>query len=194
MASNSQSYSTKSVAQRCQLHRWGRHCDVNDTAVPIWNRCDRGPRIREALAAFKGNINKKNTLTNCITLSHKKFRSDLRIGDFKVEYLREFQAICKKALTRVSGPRGSCLMKKKPGRSKISCYCPFMILAMRQTVDQLKILYCTLYTRDTLHCAMCIHSQRMRSWDLTFETFHTARKSYQLADGGSLASWPAAFT
>jgi hypothetical protein len=26
-----------------------------------------------------------------------------KLGDFKVEYLRKFQAICKKALTRVSG-------------------------------------------------------------------------------------------
>jgi hypothetical protein len=35
-----------------------------------------------------------------------------KIGDFKVEYLREFDAICKKALTRESGARWDCVMKK----------------------------------------------------------------------------------
>jgi hypothetical protein len=29
--------------------------------------------------------------------------AEVKIGDFKVKYLREFQAIYKKALTRVSG-------------------------------------------------------------------------------------------
>jgi hypothetical protein len=37
-----------------------------------------------------------------------------KIGDFVVDFLREFEAIfSKKALTRVAGPRGSCLMKTK---------------------------------------------------------------------------------
>jgi hypothetical protein len=36
-----------------------------------------------------------------------------KIGDFRVDFLREFEAIFKKALTRVSGAhRGSCLMIK----------------------------------------------------------------------------------
>jgi hypothetical protein len=39
------------------------------------------------------------------TADHKKF-------DFIVEYLREYEAICKKALTRGSRARWSCLMKK----------------------------------------------------------------------------------
>jgi hypothetical protein len=34
------------------------------------------------------------------------------VGEFIVDFLREFEAIFKKALTRVSGPRGSCLIKK----------------------------------------------------------------------------------
>jgi hypothetical protein len=38
---------------------------------------------------------------------------------FKVEYLREFQVICKKALTLYQGPRGSCLMKRKPEVEKL---------------------------------------------------------------------------
>jgi hypothetical protein len=29
--------------------------------------------------------------------------AEAKISDFKVEYFREFQAICKKALTRISG-------------------------------------------------------------------------------------------
>jgi hypothetical protein len=38
----------------------------------------------------------------------------LSIGDFIVEYLRDFLAIFKNALTRVSGqePTGSCVLKK----------------------------------------------------------------------------------
>jgi hypothetical protein len=32
---------------------------VNDT-VARWQRCTRGPRIKEALAAFKEKMNKKN--------------------------------------------------------------------------------------------------------------------------------------
>jgi hypothetical protein len=43
-----------------------------------------------------------------------------KIGNF----LHKFEAIFKKALTRVSGPRGICLMKKNQ-RSKISCKGPF---------------------------------------------------------------------
>jgi hypothetical protein len=106
MASNSRSYSKKSVPEWCQWHCWGR-----------------GPRIREALAAFKGNFYKKYIgklyYPIAITITQKiLYRGYLRIvfgmsgvidtaqakiGDFKVEYLREFQAICKKTLNRVSG-------------------------------------------------------------------------------------------
>jgi hypothetical protein len=39
-----------------------------------------------------------------------------KIGDFIVDFVRECEAIFKKALTRVSGPRGSCLLKKTRGR------------------------------------------------------------------------------
>jgi hypothetical protein len=35
---------------------------------------------------------------------------------FIIEYLREYEVIYKKALTRVSGPKWSCLMKKTRGR------------------------------------------------------------------------------
>jgi hypothetical protein len=42
-----------------------------------------------------------------------------KIGDFIVEYLRVFVAICKKALTRESGARGG-LFDEKYQRSKIS--------------------------------------------------------------------------
>jgi hypothetical protein len=38
-----------------------------------------------------------------------------KIGDFIVEYLREFEVLFKMALTRVSGSnKGSCFMKIKP--------------------------------------------------------------------------------
>jgi hypothetical protein len=42
-----------------------------------------------------------------------------KVGDFKVEYLREFEAICKKALTRESGAEVG-LFDKKNQRSKNS--------------------------------------------------------------------------
>jgi hypothetical protein len=75
--------------------------------------------MREALAAFKGNINKKNYIGK-LSFSynnHKKYKGYLRIifgmsgvidtpeakiGDFIVDYLREFEVTCKKALTRES--------------------------------------------------------------------------------------------
>jgi hypothetical protein len=53
---------------------------------------------------LKGISIKKNYIDKlyypiAITITHKISK----IGDFKVEYLHEFQAICKKAFTRVSG-------------------------------------------------------------------------------------------
>jgi hypothetical protein len=47
-----------------------------------------------------------------------------KIGHFIVDFLREFEVILKKALTRVSGPLGELLDEKKP-RSKIPCQGPF---------------------------------------------------------------------
>jgi hypothetical protein len=42
-----------------------------------------------------------------------------------IDFLGEYEAICKKRLYGVNqGPRGDCLMKKNRW-SKISCYCPF---------------------------------------------------------------------
>jgi hypothetical protein len=38
-----------------------------------------------------------------------------KIGDFVVDFLREFEAIFKKGLAHVSGARGSCLLKKNQG-------------------------------------------------------------------------------
>jgi hypothetical protein len=50
----------------------------------------------------------------------------IKIGDFIVEYLREFEAIFKKALTSVPVAFGeSCLICKNP-KSKISCLGPLM--------------------------------------------------------------------
>jgi hypothetical protein len=105
--------------QRCHWHRQCCLSGVIDTAGAIWHRWSRGPRIWDALAAFKGNINKTNYIGKlyypiAITIT-QKYRGYLRIcwgysgvidsagakiGDFIVEYLREFKAICKKALTR----------------------------------------------------------------------------------------------
>jgi hypothetical protein len=47
-----------------------------------------------------------------------------KIVDFIVDFLREFEAIFKKALPVYQWPRESCLMKKNQ-RSKISCQGPF---------------------------------------------------------------------
>jgi hypothetical protein len=43
---------------------------------------------------------------------------------FKVDFLGEYEAICKTALGRESGPEGGLIDEKNRG-SKISCYCPF---------------------------------------------------------------------
>jgi hypothetical protein len=48
----------------------------------------------------------------------------MKIGNFIVDSLREFEAIFKKALTRVSGAYGE-LFDEKNHRSKISCQGPF---------------------------------------------------------------------
>jgi hypothetical protein len=47
-----------------------------------------------------------------------------KIGDFIVDFLCEFEAIFKKALTRVSGAYGE-LFDEKTRRSKILCQGPF---------------------------------------------------------------------
>jgi hypothetical protein len=39
--------------------------------------------------------------------------AEAKIGDLKVEYLRESQAICKRALTRVSDTKGKLIDEKK---------------------------------------------------------------------------------
>jgi hypothetical protein len=46
-----------------------------------------------------------------------------KFGDFVVDFLLEFEAIFKKALTRVSGAYGSCFIKQ-PEVTKISCEDP----------------------------------------------------------------------
>jgi hypothetical protein len=39
-------------------------------------------------------------------LSYVIDNTEAKIGDFKIEYLREFQAVCKKSLTREPGGLG----------------------------------------------------------------------------------------
>jgi hypothetical protein len=109
-------------AQLWYWYRYDMHSSANETAVQIWHRCDFGPHIREALATFKGNIYRKSYIgklssTMPITLTQKIWgltrdrfcHSGLidtampKIGDFIVDFLREFEAIFKKALTNVSG-------------------------------------------------------------------------------------------
>jgi hypothetical protein len=82
------------------------HSGVNGTAVQIWHRCDFGPHIRVALSTFKGNIYKKN-IHRQIDL-HYIYNFDIdtavtKIGDFIVDFLREFETIFKKTLICVSG-------------------------------------------------------------------------------------------
>jgi hypothetical protein len=108
--------------QLCKLDSKSRgRSGVNDTAEAIWLHWFRGPRIREALAAFKRNINKKNyivmyfAMTITITQKYRGYlmivlglssiidTTEAKIGDFEVEYLRQFQSICNKALTHVWG-------------------------------------------------------------------------------------------
>jgi hypothetical protein len=98
--------------QRIQLCKLGlkSYCISGgiDTAGSIWNRCFWGPRVREALAALKGNINKKK-LHRQIGSSSVIDTAGAKIGDFKVEYLREFEVICKMALTSESGAKVQCV-------------------------------------------------------------------------------------
>jgi hypothetical protein len=54
-----------------------------------------------------------------------------KIGDFIVDFLREFKAIFKKALTLVSGAWGE-LFDEENQRSKISCQCPFIVLVSKK--------------------------------------------------------------
>jgi hypothetical protein len=49
-----------------------------------------------------------------------------KIGEYKVNLLREYWSILKKALTRVSGAYGE-LFDEKNQRSKISCQGPFKL-------------------------------------------------------------------
>jgi hypothetical protein len=85
---------------------------VADTVVSLTplspeQRCTRGSRIREALAPFKENIIKKTYIGKlyypiAITLTHKIYlritfgdsgvidTAVAKVGDFKVEYLRDF--------------------------------------------------------------------------------------------------------
>jgi hypothetical protein len=80
--------------------------------------CAQGPRIREALAASKGN--QKNYIGKLyypiaikitqkyggylrVVVGHSGVTAVAKNGGFIVEFFWEFKAICKKALTRVSG-------------------------------------------------------------------------------------------
>jgi hypothetical protein len=58
----------------------------------------------------------------------------LKIGDFIVDFLREFEAIFKKALTRVSGALEVLIFEKKQ-RSRISCQGPFKQGFIRLTIS-----------------------------------------------------------
>jgi hypothetical protein len=67
-----------------------------------------------------------------------------KIGDFKVEYLREFEAICKKALTRESGAQVG-LFDEINQRSKISWHCPFNIQCHQQNHQELYQIVFSLF-------------------------------------------------
>jgi hypothetical protein len=51
--------------------------------------------------------------------------AEAKVGDFKVEYLREFHAICKKALTRGSGVLEKLFDEKKTRGRKSPDTVPF---------------------------------------------------------------------
>jgi hypothetical protein len=63
-----------------------------------------------------------------------------KIGDFLVEYLGEFEAICKKASTRLSGAQVGLFDEKNP-RSKISWHYPFKLIQIVSLFKALEILY-----------------------------------------------------
>jgi hypothetical protein len=81
--------------------------------------------IRAALAAFKGNIYQKQMCSQIVLPHHYKncwwgyLTKNLRacgVGDYKVDYLHEFEAELKKPLAQESEAQGDCLMKKTEGR------------------------------------------------------------------------------
>jgi hypothetical protein len=56
-----------------------------------------------------------------------------KIGDLIVDFLREFEAIFKKALTRVAGAQGE-LIYEKSQMSKILCQGPFRLRTIQNFV------------------------------------------------------------
>jgi hypothetical protein len=87
-----------------------------DTAVPfdrLW-LLSKGMSVEKT---YKGNLS-YNKFTQKIWGVNKDHSGVIdtavhKVVDFIVENLREFEVIFKKALTRLSGHRKSCLMKKK---------------------------------------------------------------------------------
>jgi hypothetical protein len=111
-------------AQRCQWHRCAHHTCVNDsavhvTAVPMTPLCmshDVQPTLSTIFAI--------DPIQYCFFYAGIWFGCTRHSGDFTVDFLREFEAIFKKALTRVSGAYGE-LFDEKNQRSKFSCQGPF---------------------------------------------------------------------
>jgi hypothetical protein len=74
-----------------------------------------------------------------------------QISDFKVEYLREFQAICKKALTRVSGAKEKLFGEKTRGWKSRDTVPLNLDRHLIQTVSFTRLLYkFSYFTESTL--------------------------------------------
>jgi hypothetical protein len=67
---------------------------------------------------LKGNSNKKVGFRGLVDTAEANF------GEFRIEFLGEFEAICQTALACESGPLGGLIDEKNQG-SKISWHCPF---------------------------------------------------------------------
>jgi hypothetical protein len=108
------------LAQRCQWHHCDMQSSVNDTAVQKWHRCDFDTNIRRLCQRLyiKKNIDRQIVLhyfynfdtQNMVANkgSHFWYSSVIdttvnKIGNFIVDFLRKFETIFIKALTRVPG-------------------------------------------------------------------------------------------
>jgi hypothetical protein len=111
---------------RCQWHRWPVEGGPNDTAHQYWHK---DPTCSKLLFYFEGISIKKSyigKLYNTIsTILAKKnmgqliYIADHKISNFKVEFLGEFESICKMTLSYISGAQMEFLILKKQW-SKIS--------------------------------------------------------------------------
>jgi alpha-glucosidase (family GH31 glycosyl hydrolase) len=98
-----------------------------------------------------------------------------KIDDFKVEYLPEFKAICKKAITLEPGPKWDCLMKKIRGRKSRDTDLSLISLQDKKHGDWehrvLHNMYGLLYTMATHQGQLIRSDSALRPFVLTRSAF-----------------------